>query len=202
MEFQLKNTSAQNLTIRDMTFPVQWNSRWFTGGNSSDAYAGFLSNARNYVSYHGSYIMLERMDGGSSKVVLIMDSDTDASLEYRRYDQSGGYNSTMTEDFFIHSVGVGAGTTNGARSQSYLPNTQATINAGATKKYGFKIFHITDYADLHKLLHDQGLVSVAINPGTITPRDMETQIAVYSQTDVTITDGTPLPSSGLATWAT
>jgi len=206
-DFEITNTTDEAITIRDMSLPMMWNNHWFEagGGQASNAYATYLSNARNYVSLHGSYIMLERMDGASSKVVLVMDPDTNAKLEYRRYEaQHDNYSANMMEEFFIYSVGVAALQTNSsgaAINQSYLPNTQLVLQPGESSRYGFRIFHIDDYPDLHQLLHDQGLVSAVINPGTVAPMEMEIEVAVYSQTDVFLSDITPLPG-GAATWFT
>ena len=217
-DFYITNTSDEEITIRDMSLPVLWNNHWFEagGGQASNAYATYLSNARNYVSLHGSYIMLERMDGASSKVVLIMDPETNSKFEYRRYEgQHDNYSINMMEEFFIYSVGVASGQTNSSGSgpfdQSYLPNTQLVLQPGESSRYGFRIFHIYDYPDLHALLYDQGIISAVVNPGTVMPIDIEAEIAIYSQGDVFLTDITPLPSAitpqtgrpaNMATWFT
>ena len=202
-EFTVTNTNDEELTIRDLSMPTFWNHQWFgpsSSQTSGDAYAHFLSNARNYVSYHGSYIMLERMDGASSKVVLIPDVSTNAQFEYRRYHQrqNDNYSVNMMEEFFIYSAGIASGATNGTLDQSYLPNTQLVLapagEEGSSSTYGFKMFHINDYVDLHALLYDQGLISTVVNPNTVTFLDIESLVAVYAQEDVYLTDITPLPS--------
>jgi len=201
-DFYITNTSDETVTIRDMSMPVIWNHHFFgsnSGGAPADAYTWWLAH-RNYVALHGSYIMLERMDGASSKVVMIMDPDTEAKLEYRRYDAGhDNYSTNMMEEFFIYSVGVATGGTNGTRNQSYLPNTQLVLEPGESSRYGFKIFHIDDYPDLQPLMHDQGVVGAVVNPGTVIPQNMEALVAIYAQEDVYLTDITPLPG-GTATW--
>jgi len=212
-EFTVTNTNAtQPLTIRDLSLPVTWNHHLFgsnSGGTPADAYTHWLAPPRTSVANHGSYIMLERMDGASSNVVLIPDVTTNAQFEYRRYHMFAhdNYSTNMMEEFFIYSQGVsrshgtGAGdTTNGNLDQSYLPNTQLVLGPNESSTYGFKMFHINDYVDLQALLYDQGLLSTIINPGTVTFMDQEAKVAVYnpSGTKLTIadfTDITPLPST-------
>jgi len=205
-EFTVSNTGNEPITFRDMSLPIAWNHQLFgsnSGGAPADAYTHWLAPPRNYVSYHGSYIMLERMDGSSSKVVMIPDVNTNAKLEYRRYEVNShdNYSTNMTEEFFIYSAGIGqqtgtgaANQTNSTRNQSYLPNTQLVLPAGESSTYGFKIFHINDYTDLHALLYDQGLISAVINPGTVTFMDIEALVAIYAEETVYLTDITPLPS--------
>ena len=195
-DFYITNTGEETITIRDMSMPVTWNHHFFgsnSGGVPADAYTWWLSAPRNYVALHGSYIMLERMDGASSKVVMVMDTDTNAKLEYRRYEVANhdNYSTNMMEEFFIYSVGVATAGTNGTRNQSYLPNTQLVLEPGESSRYGFRIFHIDDYPDLPGLLYDQGSVNVVVNPGTVTPMNIEALIAVYAEGDVTLTDITP-----------
>ncbi|MCL2425714.1 MAG: DUF5695 domain-containing protein [Oscillospiraceae bacterium] len=205
-EFTVSNTGDEDITFRDMSLPIAWNHHLFgsnSGGAPADAYTHWTSPPRNYVSFHGSYIMIERMDGASSKVVMIPDVNTNAKLEYRRFEifAHDNYSTNMTEEFFIYSAGIGqqtgtgaANQTNSTRNQSYLPNTQLELAAGESSTYGFKIFHINDYVDLHALLYDQGLISAVINPGTVTFMDIEALVAVYAEEDVYLTDITPLPS--------
>lgn len=195
----VKNTSDENIEFYDIGMPVTWNNHW----QGDSAYKYNLGGANNFISYHGSYIALERTEGGSQKVVFMPDQRTDAQLEYRRF-QAAGSESNMPEEFFIYSKAVANRApkaawvnNNYSPDQSYLPNTSSgPIAPGEARKYSFRIF-VTDsrnHVEIDDILVSQGSVASVVKPGMITPINQDVEMNLRTLSRITkIEDITPAP---------
>jgi hypothetical protein len=166
LDINLKNTNAQSIEFKDIALPITWNNHW----QADSAYENYATHASNYVSYHGSYISVERASGGGDKLVLIPNAATDTSLEYRRFASTQDYYMNMPEEFFIHSKGIAAQTANNW-NQGYLPNTSLTLAAGEDKTFSFRIFKTSDYLGINDILVDQGSVAPVVEPGMVVPQN-------------------------------
>ena len=172
MDITVKNTSGENLLIQDLGMPITWNNHW----QFKSPYEDYLAAAANYVSYEGSYVMLEQGKGGGNKLVFTPVADTDAKFEYRKFRSEEATFFNPPEVYYIYSDAIKS------EGQGYLDSTSLTMGADEEKTFSFRFHKIGDqYSELGDVLYNENSLDVTVNPGMIQPKNVTTKIDIYTK---------------------
>lgn len=167
------NLSGQVVVIGDLAVPLPMNS----------SYSGETTCAmkHSFISGNGSFVFWMRPNSVGPYLLLTPTGDT--GLEF--WDTLNGY------EVYIHSYVAGtnaaaqypAVTTQGERWRQ--PNTALTLDAGASRAYGFKLQWVDDYAGVRQALVNEGKIDVHIVPGMTIPTNLFALIALNTTQQIT-----------------
>ncbi|HMR49946.1 MAG TPA: DUF5695 domain-containing protein [Arachnia sp.] len=179
---QIDNTTAGPLHVQDLTVPMLMNS-WWNGGDQPGIYEQNVAR-HSFVAEDGSYAYWQRPNGEGPFLVMVPKAGT--SIEFRDKARTGegpfgesdpGWEGLI--EFAIHSEQL-----QGARSGKiggYLPSSSLTLGQGESQTYGFTFRWAKDYADLHDVLYEAGVVDVVSLPGMSIPQDTTATLAVRAK---------------------
>lgn len=174
-DIEIKNNSGEALTFQDVGLPITWNNHW----QFKSPYESYLAAAGNYISYNGSYVLLERGMGGGNKLLFMPDSTTDAKLEYRKFMSKEATFTNPPEEYYIYSDSIKE------EGQGYLPSTTLTLNDGESKKLSFQFHKLgEDYTEVGETLYNQNSIDVTVNPGMILPTNVPAQMDIRTKHEI------------------
>lgn len=178
----IDNTSTSSLDVSDLTVPMLMNS-WWNGGDQTSIYEQSVAR-HSYVAADGSYVYWQRPNGVGPYLVMVPKDGT--SLEFRDKARTGegpfGESDPSWEglvEFAIHSEHLQKA--RAGKIGGYLPATSLTLDAGASKTYGFTFHWAKDYTDLRSVLYNAGVVDVVSLPGMVIPQDQQATLAVRAK---------------------
>lgn len=180
----IKNTSSEKLEIADLGLPLLMNSWW---NRTQDGIYEQNVARHSYVAKDGSYIYWQRPNGDES--FLVMTPKDGTSLEFKDKANSGLFGESDPSweglvEYYIHSKEVV-----NRSSGNYLPSTSLCMEADEEKTYGFTFQWASDYADLHRVLYDAGVVDAVSLPGMVIPKDMKATLALRCKETITEVTG-------------
>jgi hypothetical protein len=162
----VRNGSDHSLEIGDLALPLPMNSRF---RRTRGVTTGVLKHS--FISGHNSYIFWMRAD--SAPPYLLLTPLPGTSLEY--WDNLDG-----AYKVYIHSAAAGAiAKEKGTRWRQ--PNTSATLAAGSSLQYGFKLQWAAGYEEVRNALVQEGLLDVQVVPGMVVPNDLSARFAIRSR---------------------
>jgi hypothetical protein len=164
----------------DFGLPLPFNEYWF---QDKDVIYETRAVYHSFTGQNSSYITIQRPSGLRPFVLMTPDASTGAGFEYMDNRVSkehggsawaaGGGNPGWPNGldvFYIHSNVIKS------TNRGYLPNTSLTLDAGASKAYGFKFFKVSSRAEVEERLYKEGLIAVTVVPGMILATNMTAKV--------------------------
>lgn len=134
MDIEITNTSGEAMTIQDLGMPITWNNHW----QFKSPYENYLAAAANYVSYDGSYVLLEQGKGGGNKLLFTPVAETNAKFEYRKFMSEEATFFNPPEIYYIYSDAIQS------EGQGYLDSTKLELADNESKTFSFRFNKITE----------------------------------------------------------
>ncbi|MGG1516575.1 DUF5695 domain-containing protein [Paenibacillus oryzisoli] len=186
----LKNTSSTALEFEDVGLPFLMNS-WWNGGNQTGIYEQNVAR-HSFVADDGSYMYWQRPNGIGPFLVMIPQSGTSLEFKNKAHYNEGPFAEVDPSweglvEYYIHSKNVSV--ERASKSAQYLPATSLTLNAGASKTYGFTFRWANDYNELRNVLYDAGVVDTISLPGMVIPTDQKATLAVRAKDGINSVTG-------------
>ncbi|GHP13749.1 hypothetical protein YK48G_11740 [Lentilactobacillus fungorum] len=145
-DITVKNDADHSLDVGDLGVPLPFKEYW--GYNSNDKTVKAYQESvlfHSFVGQNSSYIYANRPSGIGNFLVMTPDASTDTGFEYQdhwtwgshsgdeaAWDVGSGSWDNGLNVYYIHSKAIQSG------NRGYLPNTDLTLNPGASKTYSFK----------------------------------------------------------------
>ncbi|WP_311215129.1 MULTISPECIES: DUF5695 domain-containing protein [unclassified Arthrobacter] len=183
----IENTSAQPMEIQDLSVPLLMNSWW----KEHDQTAIYEQNVarHSFVADDGSYMYWQRPNGEGPYLVMVPDENTQLEFKDKARPGEGPFaevdpNFEGLVEYYVHSKSAAPTRVNAGKAAQYLPATSATVPAGQKTSYGFTFRWAENYADLHNVLYEAGVVDTVSLPGMTIPQDTTAKLAVRAKAGI------------------
>jgi hypothetical protein len=175
LHFDIKNTSANPVTIGALGIPVIFNN--ILTGRSLEQAHGICSFFDPYVGQNGGYLQVTRLSGSGPALLVTPETGTKTPFEaYRKLADNTPTSQTFEGAFewMVHSQAYAENEWRSA--QPWNPATSETLQAGATTSHGLRFLVAPQIRDIDNTLAiNNRPVAVGV-PGYILPMDLDARL--------------------------
>jgi len=198
LHFDIKNTSANAITIGALGIPVIFNN--ILTGRSLEQAHGICSFFDPYVGQDGGYLQVTRLSGSGPALLVTPETGTKTPFEaYRKLADNTPTSQTFEGAFewMVHSQAYAENEWRSA--QPWNPATSETLQAGATTSHGLRFLVAPQIRDIDNTLAiNNRPVAVGV-PGYILPMDLDARLFLRtSGRKVVATESDPPGSLAIA----